>query len=330
MNLYQNPSARIIADHLRAVVFIIGDQRGVRPSNVDQGYIARRLIRRAIRHGRKLGIIQNFTCEIAEVIIKNYCDIYPELEKNSERILNALREEEEKFSNALTNGERELEKAFARQEKIDGTKAFYFYESFGFPLEMTEEILNERGLKLTDEERKDFDNAFEKHQILSRAGSEQKFKGGLADNSEQTTKLHTATHLLHASLRRVLGNHAEQRGSNITPERLRFDFSCLDKMTPEQIQVVEDLVNEQIAKKLPVDCIEMTVEEAKEKGAMGLFGHKYGDKVKVYTIGTETDLFSREICGGPHVKNLSELGKFKIQKEESSSKGVRRIKAVVE
>ena len=320
-------SVRIIADHLRASVFILGDKFGIAPSNTDQGYILRRLIRRAIRHGKKIGINDNFTDKIAKIYIDFYKDVYSELEEFSEKIVTELQKEEEKFTKTLIHGEKEFEKILPNllknKEKIlPGRLAFKLFDTYGFPIEMTEELAKENGLKINKEE---FEKAYEKHQEISRAGAEQKFAGGLADHSEATTKLHTATHLLHKALRMVLGDHVAQKGSNITVDRLRFDFSHPDKMTDEQIKKVEDIVNEQIKRSLDVKCEEMTVAEAKAKGAIGLFESKYGEKVKMYTVGD----FSMEICGGPHVKNTSELKSFKILKEQSSSSGIRRIKAVI-
>ena len=320
-------SERIVADHLRAATFIISD--GVTPGNVDQGYVLRRLIRRAIREGRKLGIEGNFTSRIANVVIREYGDFYKELEVNAAKISEELELEERQFAAALERGTRELEKLISRvpehvlKKVISGKNAFYLYETFGFPLELTTEMAAEHGFEV---DRAGFEAAYEKHQALSRAGAEQRFKGGLADNSEATAKLHTATHLLHAALRKVLGDHVEQRGSNITADRLRFDFSHPDKMTTEELQEVERLVNQAIESKLPVECREMSVEDARSAGAIGLFGDRYGERVKVYAAGD----FSMEICGGPHAGNTAELGVFKIQKEESSSRGVRRVKAVLQ
>ncbi|MFH0853913.1 MAG: alanine--tRNA ligase [bacterium] len=321
----------VIADHLKAAVFIMGDDRGIRPSNTDQGYIVRRFVRRAIRFGRQLGISENlWTTKIAEIILDIYKDKYTELEKNKKFILDELNKEEEKFNNTLEKGIKIFEKLEPADQVIKGEDAFILFTTYGFPIELTEEIADSKGLKV---DRDGFHKKFHEHQELSRSASAGMFKGGLADAGEQTTKYHTATHLLHQALRQVLGNHVQQKGSNITAERLRFDFSHPDKMTPEQIAKVENIVNEQIKKTLPVHCEEMTVEEAKEAGALGFFESKYGEKVKVYSIGSSIaeggEYFSREICGGPHIKNTSELGKFKIQKEEASSAGVRRIKAVL-
>lgn len=320
-------SERIIADHLRAAVFILGDPFGVAPSNTDQGYVLRRLIRRAIRHGKKMGIENAFTAEIGKIYINLYKDVYPELDQFQDKIIAELEKEEAQFSKTLAAGEREFEKMLpnlmkSAQKVVPGRLAFKLYDTYGFPIEMTEELAQENGFKV---DKEGYEKAYEKHQEMSRAGAEKKFAGGLADHTEQTTKLHTATHLLHQALRNVLGDHVEQKGSNITADRLRFDFTHPDKVTLEQLKEVEDIVNEQIKRGLDITCEEMSVDEAKSAGAIGLFESKYGDKVKVYTIGD----FSKEICGGPHVKNTSELGGFKIKKEQSSSAGVRRIKAVV-
>ena len=320
-------SERIIADHLRAATFIIGD--GVTPGNVDQGYVLRRLIRRAIREGRKLGITEHFTGRIAKVVIREFGGFYHELADNQQKIVEELDMEEKLFAAALERGTREFEKLIARvpehvvKKQISGKNAFYLYETFGFPLELTVEMAKEHNFEV---DKDGFAAAYEKHQALSRSGAEQRFKGGLADNSEATAKLHSATHLLQAALRKVLGDHVEQRGSNITAERLRFDFSHPEKMTPEQLKEVEDLVNEAISRKLPIECVEMSVDEARAAGAMGLFGDRYSERVKVYTMGD----VSKEICGGPHAANTGDLGHFKILKEESSSRGVRRIKAVLQ
>ncbi|KKP36511.1 MAG: Alanine-tRNA ligase [Candidatus Peregrinibacteria bacterium GW2011_GWA2_33_10] len=323
---------RIIADHIRSAVFILGDEKGVTPSNTDQGYILRRLIRRGIRCGRKIGINGNFTHKIAEIFIKIYEEIYNELRKNKDFILEQLVLEEERFEKTLEQGEKEFTKIAEKlkennQNILSGRMAFKLYDTYGFPLEMTKDLASENNLKMDED---GFNEAYKKHQELSRKGAEQKFSGGLSDHSEETTKLHTATHLLQASLRKVLGEHVYQRGSNITAERLRFDFSHPEKISDDEIKKVEDLVNSAINQKLPVSVSEMSVEEAKRAGALGVFEAKYGEKVKVYTIGkSDTDFFSKEICGGPHVKNTSELGGFKILKEEASSAGVRRIKGVV-
>ena len=370
---------RIISDHMRTSTFIIGDDRGVTPSNVDQGYVLRRLIRRAVRHGMKLGMPEGFTCEIANVIINQYKENYPELERNGAHILEQLKLEEERFQRTLKKGQAEFEKVYNNMNrkktafealkankadadavaaalkqlppspenkpviekvkdgsitdaeidalltgctKIDGRSAFKLYDTFGFPIEITMEMAEEKGIGVDVE---GFEERFKKHQETSHAGAEQRFKGGLADNSEETAKLHTATHLLHAALRKVLGNEVAQKGSNITAERLRFDFSFGRKMTEEEKAEVERLVNSYIQGAAPIICEEMTVAEAKEKGAIGLFESKYGERVKVYTMGE----YSMEICGGPHASNTADLKSFKIKKEEASSAGVRRIKAVI-
>ena len=374
---------RIIADHMRTSTFILGDDRGVSPSNTDQGYILRSLIRRAVRYGMSLGMAEGFTAQIAQVIIDQYRDVYPELERNIAFVLEQLQLEEGRFARTLKQGEKEFEKvyanavntrallesilnaedkaAFARElaqqkklrpspdmlpiieaanagdeaalvaalnarlatlDTLDGRSAFKLYDTYGFPIEMTRELAAEKGLKVDEE---DFAERFKKHQELSHQGADQKFKGGLADHSEETAKLHTATHLLHAALRKVLGDEVAQKGSNITAERLRFDFSFGRKVTKEELDEVEKLVNEAIAAKAPVVCEEMTVPEAKAKGAIGLFESKYGEKVRTYKMGE----YSFEICGGPHAGNTGDLGSFKILKEESSSAGVRRIKAVI-
>ena len=314
-------SYHIIADHLRAATMMAGD--GVRPSNIDQGYVMRRLMRRAIRHGRLIGIEHEFTATIAKKVIHMLSESYPEL-SHEEKILEVFRAEEERFNKTLASGLREFEKLMEgfEMEMISGKQAFKLYDTYGFPIEMTEELAKEKGLTV---DRKAFDAAFEEHQAKSRAGAEEKFAGGLQDHSEMTTRLHTATHLLHAALRHILGPHVAQKGSNITAERLRFDFSHPDKMTPEQIVATEKWVNEAIQSNASVTCSIMTVEEAKASGAIGLFESKYGDQVKMYDMSP----WSKEICGGPHANSLGELGTFKIIKEEASSAGVRRIKAVV-
>jgi alanine--tRNA ligase len=321
-------SIRIIADHIRTSVFILGDQRGMAPSNVGQGYILRRLIRRAVRHGKKIGIQGEFLSSLTPVVLSLYGEAYPELLERVEFINTELSREEHKFSETLEKGEREFEKLLPNLMKgnsriISGRMAFKLYDTYGFPIELTVELAKENGFTVDE---KGFAEAFEKHQAISRAGAEVQFKGGLADHSEQTTALHTATHLLHAALCRVLGGYVKQLGSNITAERLRFDFNNPAPLTKEQIAEVEKLVNEQIEKDIPVDCTTMSLDEARELGAAAQFDSKYGEKVTVYTIGD----FSREVCGGPHVKHTGELGHFRIVKEQSSSAGVRRIKAVIE
>lgn len=320
-------SERIIADHLRAATFILAD--GITPGKVDQPYVLRRLIRRAIREGRKLGITEPFTAKIADAVIAEFGDVYPELREKADIIREELTREEKQFAVTLEKGTHEFQKLIDRvpahieKKIISGKNAFNLYETYGFPIELTEEMAREKGFQV---DRAGYDAAFAKHQEMSRAGAEQKFKGGLADSSEATAALHSATHLLQAALRKVLGTHVEQRGSNITAERLRFDFSHEEKLTPEQLKQVEDLVNDSIRRDLPIVCEEMDLETAKKSGAMGLFENKYDAKVKVYTMGD----VSKEICGGPHAKRTGELGVFKIKKEESSSRGVRRIKAVLE
>ena len=319
-------SARIIADHLRASIFMIID--GVRPSNVEQGYVLRRLLRRVIRHMRKVEIDPNEISTLVEKFVEIMAEMYPEVPANKDTIIEVIREEKDKFVKTLEHGEKEFiknaEKTKAEgKEKLDGEVVFRLYDTFGFPPEMTAELAEEKDLKI---DMKEFEELFKKHQEISRAGSEAKFKGGLADHSEKTTAYHTATHLLHKALQIVLGEHATQKGSNITAERLRFDFMNPQKLTPEELERVEDIVNEQIQRDLPVTCEEMSLEDAQKSGATGLFVNKYGDKVKVYTIGD----FSKEICGGPHVDRTGKLGHFKIIKEEAVSAGVRRIKAILE
>jgi alanyl-tRNA synthetase len=321
---YNQRPMRVMADHLRTSVFMIAD--GVEPANVERGYVLRRLIRRAVRQGKILGIEDNFASKIAEVVISEYKDVYPELDREKEKIIDGLNNEEMKFRQTLEKGLKKIKEIIAQSrsaEKISGNQAFYLFSTYGFPLELTKEIAREHGIAV-DEEK--FHEEFKKHQELSRTVSAGMFKGGLADAGEQAAKLHTATHLLLAALRQVLGEHVLQRGSNITGERLRLDFSHDKKMTPEEIAAVENMVNEAIEKNIPVKCEEMTLEEAQKSGAMGVFEQKYGDKVKIYSI---LDM-SREICGGPHAALTGELGNFKIKKEEASSAGVRRIKAVLE
>lgn len=315
-------SMRIVADHLRAATFILGDERGVVPSNAGQGYVLRRLIRRAVRHAKLLGIQESFAASVAKKAIGIFGGVYPELSKNSEKIISELSAEENKFAAALDKGLKE----FSRLAEVDGKIAFDLYQSYGFPLELTEELSRERGFKVDKEV---FAAEFKKHQDLSRTASAGVFKGGLADNSEAVTKLHTATHLLHQALIDVLGIPADQKGSNITAERLRFDFECPRKVTPEELAKVEEIVNRKIQEDLPVHFEVLTVDEAKARGAIGIFEDKYaalGGKIKVYFVGD----YSKEICGGPHVEHTGVIGKFKIQKEEAVSAGVRRIKAIVE
>ncbi len=318
-------SFRIVADHIKASVFILSD--GLTPSNTERGYVLRRLIRRAIRHGKLLGIEKEFAGEIAKVVIKMYESIYPELKENQEVILSELQKEEERFLTCLDKGLREFEKI--SENVISGKEVFNLYQTYGFPLEITREIAKEKGKTINEAE---FEEELKKHQDLSRTASAGQFKSGLADNSEMTTKYHTATHLMLVALRQVLGENVQQKGSNITSERIRFDFNFERKLTQEEIEKIESIINEQIKKALPVVCCEMETKEALESGATGVFGHKYPEKVRVYSVGPSTDsgrVFSKEICAGPHIENTSVLGVFKIIKEEASSAGVRRIKAVL-
>ncbi|HAF85818.1 MAG TPA: alanine--tRNA ligase [Sphaerochaeta sp.] len=321
-------SIRILADHVRTSVFILGDPKGMAPSNVGQGYILRRLIRRAVRHGHKLGIEGSFLGELALIVLELYNEPYPELQENKAFILQELAAEETKFSETLIKGEREFEKMLPNllkgsSRQLSGRTAFKLYDTYGFPVELTRELAKEHGFTVDEE---GFKAAFEKHQEVSRSGAEHQFKGGLADHSDKTTALHTATHMLHKALRTVLGEHVGQKGSNITVDRLRFDFTHPAAMTKEEIKQVEDMVNAQIERNLDVTFESMTLEEAKQAGAIAFFESKYGEQVKVYSIGD----FSKEVCGGPHVENTSSMGHFKIQKEQSSSAGVRRIKAILE
>ena len=320
-------SMRIIADHIRAIVIISGDDAQIKPSNTDQGYILRRLIRRMIRYAKKLDIEINSDWEqvLAELIINQYSKYYHELERNRKNILDVLKNEKIKFNKTLEKGLREFEKAIQniKDNKIDKDIAFKLYDTYGFPIELTQELAKESGLEV---DVQGFNEKFKEHQEKSRAGSNQKFKGGLASTGDMEIKYHTATHLLNTALKKVLGEHVHQKGSNITAERMRFDFSHDEKMTPEQKQEVEDLVNKYISMAIPVEKLEMKKEDAVKMGAEAMFMDRYADIVTVYKIGD----VSLEVCGGPHVKNTSELGKFKIKKEESSSAGVRRIKAVLE
>lgn len=315
---------RIICDHTRAVTFILGDSKAITPSNTEQGYIVRRLIRRAIRHSKNLFGI-NIISDLAKTVINQYGNVYPELEHNRNFIICQIEKESITFEKTLDLGLKKAEKYFSAlvdERVLDGDSAFKLYDTFGFPIELTEELAAEKGV-IVDLVR--FNERFAEHQELSRKGAEAKFKGGMADNSEQTTKLHTATHLLDGALRKVLGDTVFQRGSNITSERLRFDFSFGRKLTTDELNKVSDIVNEAIKKDISVICEEMSVEEAKQYGAIGVFDDKYGSLVKVYTI----EGYSKEICGGPHASHTGELKSFKILKEESSSSGVRRIKAVI-
>jgi alanyl-tRNA synthetase len=337
-------SMRIIADHLRAATFILGDEKHITPSNVDQGYVLRRLIRRAVRHAKLLGIEKNFAGEIAKIVIDYYKGDYKELKANEKFILDELEKEENKFHETLEKGLKEFEKILkekmnqegaksSHKEKkeyfempefeINGKEAFFLYQSFGLPLEVLRDLAKENNIKLDE---RGFNAEYEHHQKLSRQGAEQKFKGGLGEISEETTRLHTATHLLNEALRRIVDKNIHQRGSNITPERLRFDFNYNQKLSPEQLRAVENEVNSAIKKAMPVERKEMKLDEAKKFGAQAMFSEKYGGKVSVYKIGS----YSAEICAGPHVKNTKELGKFKIVKEEAVAAGIRRIKAVLE
>ncbi|MBK1812832.1 alanine--tRNA ligase [Clostridium sp. YIM B02505] len=316
---------RIISDHMRAATFILGDFKRIVPSNSEQGYILRRIIRRTIRLVKKLGVNRNIVCDIAEVVVENYGETYSELFTNKAFILEQLEKEYLLFSKTLDSGLKMAEKYFSKLEegnRLSGDLAFKLYDTFGFPIEFTVELASERKINV---DMPAFEQKFKEHQEKSRKGAAEKFKGGLADNSERTTKLHTATHLLNAALRKVLGDSVYQRGSNINSERLRFDFSFDRKMTKEELEQVEKIVNEAIEKGIDVMCTEQTVEQAKSDGAIGVFESKYGEIVKVYTIPG----YSKEICGGPHASNTAELKSFKILKEESSSSGVRRIKATI-
>jgi alanyl-tRNA synthetase len=315
-------SMRIIADHVKAATMVLADHKGLSPSNLGQGYVLRRLIRRAIRFAKQLDINGNFCALIAEEVIKIYQDTYPEVNKNKKFIVGELTNEENKFNLTLEKGINKVNKLIENNKEISGKDAFLLFQSFGFPIEMTEELAKEKKAKVNI---KDYEIEFKKHQDLSRTASAGTFKSGLADNSEQTTKLHSAAHLLLEALNKVLKKEIIQKGSNINPERLRLDFNFERKMTDEEKQAVEDQVNDWIKQEIPVTKEEMSVDKAKEKGAKGIFDSKYGDKISVYTIGKA----SKEICTGPHVKNTKEIGKFKIKKEQSVSSGVRRIKATV-
>lgn len=324
-------SVRIIADHSRSAVFILGDQKGVSPSNVGAGYVLRRLIRRAVRHGMKLGIEKNFLADIAQAVIENFKCAYPELEQNKEKIFTELSAEENKFRDTLRKGEAEFQKLLPNlmknpKKEISGKIAFRLYDTFGFPLELTQELGAENGFTVDVE---GFKEAERKHQEASKTQDAGAAKGGLAEQSDITTKYHTATHLLQQALVNVLGDKVAQKGSNITNERMRFDFTFDRPMTKDEIQKVEDIVNEQIKKDLPVTMEVMPLEKATAEGARALFTNKYGEDVKVYTIGEKDNWFSKEVCGGPHVQHTAQIGEFKIQKEQSSSAGVRRIRAVI-
>jgi len=329
----KDKSVRIIADHARASVFIIGDVRGVSPDRVGAGYVLRRLIRRAVRHGMKLGIEKAFLAEVANVVIENFKCAYPELEQNADKVRKELTSEEEKFRVTLSKGEAEFQKLLPNlmknpKKEISGKVAFRLYDTFGFPLELTQELGAENGFTVDVEGFKEEER---KHQEASRSIVAGQVQGGLAEHSDVTTKYHTATHLLQQALVNVLGNQVAQKGSNINNERMRFDFTFERPMTKEEIKQVEDIVNAKIKEDLPVTMEIMTLEEAKASGARALFTNRYGESVKVYTIGKDpkSDWFSKEVCGGPHVQHTAQIGDFKIQKEQSSSAGVRRIKAVI-
>ena len=318
---------RIVADHVRTSVMLIAD--GVIPSNTDQGYILRRLLRRAVRFADNLGLKKSSLFWIADAVIDTYADVYEEVGRLRETIKVAIDTEEQKFRNTLSHGLKEFDRIIKKTEgeTISGKDAFVLFSTYGFPVEMTIEMAGELGKKINKD---DFEEEMKNHQDLSRSGAGQRFKGGLGDTSDMSVKYHTATHLLHQALREVLGEHVSQKGSNITPERLRFDFAHTAKMTDEEKQKVEDIVNAKIAAELPVEVVELPIEEAEKTGALHFFGEKYGDRVTVYYIGDSIDeAFSKEFCGGPHVKNTKELGHFKIQKEEAVAQGVRRIKAVL-
>jgi alanyl-tRNA synthetase len=317
---------RVIADHVRASTFAIAD--GASPSNVEAGYVVRRLIRRAVRYGRDVDIRQSFCAGLSNVVVDIFAPAYPELAQNRERIADEIEREEGKFKGTLERGLREYQKVTQRTHDksasaLSATDAFDLFETFGFPLPFTVELAREQGLAVDEA---GFEALYKAHQEISRRGMEQKFKGGLADHTEETTCLHTATHLLHQALRQVLGPTVRQMGSNITSDRLRFDFSYTDKLTREQIEQVEAIVNEQIAHNLPVSVEVMPSNQALESGALAFFGEKYGDQVKVYSIGS----FSKEVCGGPHVTHTGTLGHFKITKQESVGQGIRRVRAILE
>ncbi len=316
---------RIVLDHTRTATFMLGDVKGIVPSNTDQGYVLRRLIRRAVRFGRVLGLPEGGLNKLAERFVEKYNHIYPELKENEQKIYTELSMEEAKFSKTLEGGLKEFNKVVTHipGTVFPGKTAFRLYDTYGFPFEITKELAEEKGFTV---DKEGYEKAFAEHQAKSHAGSEQKFACGLADHKEETTRLHTATHLLHAALKKVLSEDVNQKGSNITEERLRFDFNFPRPMTAEEIKAVEDMVNDVIKQNIPVVMKEMTVEEAKEQNFVGLFASKYGEVVKTYTIGD----FSKEICGGPHVEATGDLGAFKIKKEQSSSAGIRRIKAVLE
>lgn len=337
-------SERIVLDHTRTAIFLLSEK--LTPSNLEHGYVLRKVIRRAIRHMRKLEVenykdlFQSLTHELVhgKKFDYPYSDYYPELKNNYNFIVNELLKETDRFEKVLDKGIKELEKSISNikqnitnpdKQILSGRLAFKLYDTYGFPIEITQELCEEEGIKV---DIKGYEKAYQKHQELSKKATEHKFKGGLADHSEVTTAYHTATHLLHAALRQILGEHVEQKGSNITNERLRFDFSHPDKLTPEQIKAVEDNVNQIISQNIVVTKEEMPLEQALAKGAIGLFAEKYGENVSVYTVKNKdtNEVYSKEICGGPHIEDTKNIGKFKITKEESSSAGIRRIKAIFE
>ena len=316
----ESKSIRIIADHARASVFIAAE--GVTPSNKEHGYVLRRLIRRAVRHAKQLGVEGAFMGDIGSVVIDVFKDDYSHIKDNKESIVETITQEETKFMTTLSRGLKEIEKI----DTLNGKSAFFLYETYGFPVELTEEIAKDRGQKV---DKKVFESEFEKHKELSRTASSGKFKGGLADNSEEVTKLHTTTHLLHKALRLVLGDNVSQKGSNITAERLRFDFSYPNKLTDEEVLKVEEIINEQIEKNLSVEFEVKKYEDAISDGALAFFGERYPDDVKVYTIGRQ-DWFSKEVCGGPHVSSTGEIGRVRIKKQEKIGANLMRVYAMVE
>ncbi len=324
-NKEETKAMRIIADHIRAATFILGDEKAIKPSNIGQGYVLRRLIRRAIRYGRQLGINENFTSKVAKSVLPIYPD-YQELHRNHKFIVEELENEESRFRETLEKGLKEFQK-LATDKILTGKEAFLLFQSYGFPIEMTQELAEEKNIKVDLEE---YNEEFKRHQDLSRTSSSGQFKSGLADNSEQTKKLHTTTHLLNEALRKVLSKDIKQKGSNITPERLRFDFNFPRKLSDEEIKKIENEVNQQIKKSLPIKREEIPLQDALKSGAQSEFGSKYPEVVSVYTIGNEKSPYSKEICTGPHVSNTSEIGFFKITKEESVAAGIRRIKAIVQ
>lgn len=313
---------RIIVDHIKAATWMVAD--GVEPSNTERGYILRRLIRRAVRQARLLGIEDGFTQEVSRVALSQFMTIYDRLSTDAERIIETIHKEEVKFNKTINNGLKQFEKSVGENNAISGVEAFRLYETYGFPIEITQELASERGISVDVEA---FNEAMKQHRELSQTASRGMFKGGLADASDESTKLHTATHLLLAALYKIAGDHIYQKGSNITPDRLRLDFPNAEKLTPEQIQEIENMVNDQIKKDLPITMVEMSKADALAKVPYAAFADKYGDIVKVYTIGDESAPFSIEICNGPHVERTGLLGKFKITKQENVGAGIKRIKA---